>query len=434
MMIDFAIQKTFWTWTVALCFALLSLTSSAQAETASTCLGDCGGDGQVTVDEILIMLNIALGEATVTDCGSGDGNQDGQITVDEILSAVTNALDGCTTSPGALGRRVFTIDSLKSNFESALDPNFIIPLGRFRGQKDGETDDAFFVFEAGEPNEDGVALIDIVDGSDFLHAEVSLLGDFVLCVKPIIPAPQAGRINCNGGDDLSLLTELDHNLGEIGVEGFNAADCSAAGGTLEGPNQVCASGLIGEECFEDLDCSTDGTTDDGVCGLEENTCTEGNVGASCRNFVDCDSEQGADDGICGVEDPHPGLCNGQVLGGQVGEDSGVGAVIVADQAENGTLGLPAELIFESALPCGDEGGGMSLTFAMTTGTSTSTIRNLSGTSSDLSLTRQGENFSCTDWSNPIGPGAFVLSFPTLHQNPMGGGDIITAISYVGKRE
>jgi hypothetical protein len=61
--------------------------------TPSACTGDCDGKGAVTVDEILLMVNIALGN-TVTACDAGDANHDGQITVDEILTAVNNALNG----------------------------------------------------------------------------------------------------------------------------------------------------------------------------------------------------------------------------------------------------------------------------------------------------------------------------------------------------
>jgi hypothetical protein len=59
------------------------------------CVGDCDGSGDVTVDEILTMVNIALGNTPVTTCEAGDANHDGQITVDEILTAVNNALNGC---------------------------------------------------------------------------------------------------------------------------------------------------------------------------------------------------------------------------------------------------------------------------------------------------------------------------------------------------
>ena len=56
---------------------------------------DCGKNGTVTVDEILTMVNIALGNAPLLDCEAADANHDGQVTVDEILTAVNNALNGC---------------------------------------------------------------------------------------------------------------------------------------------------------------------------------------------------------------------------------------------------------------------------------------------------------------------------------------------------
>jgi hypothetical protein len=59
------------------------------------CVGDCSGDGRVTVDEILTMVNIALGSAPLFDCERGDTNGDGQITIDELLTAVDNAVNGC---------------------------------------------------------------------------------------------------------------------------------------------------------------------------------------------------------------------------------------------------------------------------------------------------------------------------------------------------
>ncbi len=53
----------------------------------------------MTVDEILIVVNIALHEADVALCSAGDANHDQQVTVDEILTAVNNALNGCPTTP-----------------------------------------------------------------------------------------------------------------------------------------------------------------------------------------------------------------------------------------------------------------------------------------------------------------------------------------------
>jgi hypothetical protein len=49
----------------------------------------------VTIDELLRMVNIALGSSPISECWPGDQNGNGNITVDEILAAVNNALNGC---------------------------------------------------------------------------------------------------------------------------------------------------------------------------------------------------------------------------------------------------------------------------------------------------------------------------------------------------
>ena len=62
---------------------------------APTCIGDCHSDGKVTIDELVVMVKIALGEALPTACEPGDHNGDSRITVDELVAAVNNALNGC---------------------------------------------------------------------------------------------------------------------------------------------------------------------------------------------------------------------------------------------------------------------------------------------------------------------------------------------------
>jgi hypothetical protein len=63
------------------------------------CVGDCNNSNDVTVDELLTMVNIALGNADVSTCLNGDANHDSMITIDEILTAVNNALNGCPVTP-----------------------------------------------------------------------------------------------------------------------------------------------------------------------------------------------------------------------------------------------------------------------------------------------------------------------------------------------
>ena len=59
------------------------------------CPGDCDGSGSVGVDEIIVLVNVALASAPASACAAGDTNHDGKITVDEILAAVNAALAGC---------------------------------------------------------------------------------------------------------------------------------------------------------------------------------------------------------------------------------------------------------------------------------------------------------------------------------------------------
>jgi hypothetical protein len=77
---------------------------------AGACTGDCDNSGQVTVNEILEMVNIALGVDAVPACKTGDANQDGMITVDEILKAVTLALTRCPLTGSGAGEASSGVD------------------------------------------------------------------------------------------------------------------------------------------------------------------------------------------------------------------------------------------------------------------------------------------------------------------------------------
>lgn len=68
------------------------------------CVGDCNGDGEVTVDEVVRGVNIALGGLAVSECVPADRDGDGAVTIDEIVAAVQAALSSCAlASPTASG-------------------------------------------------------------------------------------------------------------------------------------------------------------------------------------------------------------------------------------------------------------------------------------------------------------------------------------------
>lgn len=66
--------------------------------TVVACPGDCDGSGEVTVDELVTMISIALGTFLVETCAPGDLDADGNITVDEIVRALDAILNGCPAS------------------------------------------------------------------------------------------------------------------------------------------------------------------------------------------------------------------------------------------------------------------------------------------------------------------------------------------------
>jgi len=74
---------------------LCGLVALGARSALAACRGDCNDDGTVTVDELIVVVNIALGGTAVDRCTSIDGNGDGAVTVDEIIAGVRAALGGC---------------------------------------------------------------------------------------------------------------------------------------------------------------------------------------------------------------------------------------------------------------------------------------------------------------------------------------------------
>jgi len=61
----------------------------------AACAGDCNGNGQVTVDELVRGVNITLGTAAVDACTAFDLGGDGRVTIDELVRGVSALLGGC---------------------------------------------------------------------------------------------------------------------------------------------------------------------------------------------------------------------------------------------------------------------------------------------------------------------------------------------------
>jgi sugar lactone lactonase YvrE len=61
----------------------------------SPCAGDCDGDGQVSIAELIRAIRIPIGLATLDTCRSADVDESGGVTINELIMAVNNALTGC---------------------------------------------------------------------------------------------------------------------------------------------------------------------------------------------------------------------------------------------------------------------------------------------------------------------------------------------------
>jgi hypothetical protein len=205
----------------------------------------------------------------------------------------------------------------------------------------------------------GIAVVDVTGASEFLS--VDLGGGVVFCVRPLVPASAAGVVSCNGGIDLGITSTIDHDIGVVGVDGFTAEDCAAAGGTVEG-----------------------------------------------------------------AEAPHPGVCNGRTdVGPSPENDSGPGALLLAEDARFGTHGLPVEISFQSGACSPLQAPS---TFGVVTGISRAVIHDANDEpDAVIQIDAEGENFSCADWQTENGPGRLVLAVPALHV--IGGADLVTVLTF-----
>jgi hypothetical protein len=93
--------------------------ASSPAPAQVVCAGDCGGDGPVTIDELMRMVDIALDASPLASCTAADLDHDGAVQVDEILAAVHVALVGCPA---------LAIDTATEARCDPLQPACLLPL------------------------------------------------------------------------------------------------------------------------------------------------------------------------------------------------------------------------------------------------------------------------------------------------------------------
>lgn len=90
-------QATVLTFQYSVChFSLCDVDEVEVSILPDACSGDCDSSGVVTIDELLAVVNMALGGgASATACGTADADGDGSVRIADIIAAVSRALNGC---------------------------------------------------------------------------------------------------------------------------------------------------------------------------------------------------------------------------------------------------------------------------------------------------------------------------------------------------
>lgn len=81
---------------------LLAGMSFDPSHALAQCVGDCSEDLRVTIDELVLGTNLALGVASIEDCTRADRNADGSVAIDELVMSVWNALHGCAEATATI--------------------------------------------------------------------------------------------------------------------------------------------------------------------------------------------------------------------------------------------------------------------------------------------------------------------------------------------
>jgi hypothetical protein len=69
--------------------------TSTDTPAVVACVGDCSGDGEVAINELILGVSIALGVQPLEACRAFDPSGNGGVEISELIAAVNNSLEGC---------------------------------------------------------------------------------------------------------------------------------------------------------------------------------------------------------------------------------------------------------------------------------------------------------------------------------------------------
>lgn len=215
-----------------------------RAPSAHACAGDCGIDGAVSVDELVLGVNVALGAAPGARCPAADRDRDGSVQVSELIAAVNAALDGCP----ATGPRLLALsrDGLVASLDVAAPWAVRATVGLKREIASARCrevrclvvhrgDDAISMLAAddlalGEPIalgrgdeprdvaliDDDVAVVSLYNRAALLRVDLRTRATTTIDLAPVADGdgiPEATRLAACGHQVFAQLQRVDHDTG-----------------------------------------------------------------------------------------------------------------------------------------------------------------------------------------------------------------------------
>ncbi len=203
------------------------------------CVGDCNGNGSVSISELVTAVNIALGRAIVDACLAIDVNGDGEVRVSEIIRGINNALRGCPDDCGDCSDGDACTTDVCESGECVNDPVVC--------QDDG--------------NECTAELCDSVSGCASNDVD-----DGTSC--------NSGAGSCQSGSCVALGCTVD---GECD-DGNACTDDSCASNSCVNNDVVCqddGNECTAESCDSGTGCGSSNVDDGTSCNGDEGTCQAG---------------------------------------------------------------------------------------------------------------------------------------------------------------
>lgn len=262
---------------------------------AAQCAGDCDGDDQVRIDELLTGVAIAIDGQDVGACAALDTDGDGRVVIHELLAAVGHALDGCGVP---LGRHVCALAE-----SSRLDLRNGLPLSL--------RPEGALAIECGPLGARGRAHCACAV-TEMAAIVIPAIGD--VCIQAA-PGCERGLLDCAGEQAADARLVADHDVGACAGN----PDCALA----------CAASCAARDA-RPLASSCEGYCQGGTA-----------AGAACGSSDECPQ------GVCagGAPVAHPGVCQCQCVATGEGVPPPGGSLTCA-------LGLQLDIEVPSDGACG----------------------------------------------------------------------------------